>query len=50
LIEGKIKENGSAKLSATGIVSSRKYARGVFAHKGEDYSVKSLKMWPRFSA
>ena len=38
LIEGKIKENGSAKLSATGIVSSRKYARGVFAHKGEDYS------------
>lgn len=38
LIEGKIAENGSAKLSATGIVSSRKYARGVFAHQGEDYS------------
>jgi hypothetical protein len=38
LIEGKIAENGSAKLSATGIVASRKYARGVFAHKGEDYS------------
>ena len=38
LIEGKIKENGSAKLSATGIVASRKYARGVFAPKGEDYS------------
>ncbi len=38
LIEGKIKENGSAKLSATGIVASRKHTRGVFAHKGEDYS------------
>ena len=38
LIEGKIAENGSAKLSATGIVASRKYARGVFARKGEDYS------------
>ncbi len=38
LIEGKIKENGSAKLSANGIVASRKYARGVFARKGEDYS------------
>lgn len=38
LIEGKIREDGSAKLSATGIVASRKYARGVFAHKGEEYS------------
>src|ERR1035437_10324411 len=38
LIEGNIAEDGSAKLSATGIVASRKYARGVFAHKGEDYS------------
>src|ERR1017187_7175015 len=38
LIEGKIAENGSAKLSATGIVASRKYARGVLAHKGEEYS------------
>jgi hypothetical protein len=38
LIEGKIKEDGSAKLTANGIVASRKYARGVFAHKGEDYS------------
>jgi len=38
LIEGKIAEDGSAKLSATGIVASRKYARGVLAHKGEDYS------------
>ncbi len=38
LIEGKIAKDGSAKLSATGIVASRKYARGVLAHKGEDYS------------
>jgi hypothetical protein len=38
LIEGKIAEDGSAKLTATGIVASRKYARGVFAHKGEDYN------------
>jgi len=38
LIEGKIAEDGSAKLAATGIVASRKYARGVLAHKGADYS------------
>ena len=38
LIEGKIAKDGSAKLSATGIVASRNYARGVLAHKGEDYS------------
>jgi hypothetical protein len=38
LIEGPIKDDGSAKLSANGIVASRKYARGVFAHQGEDYS------------
>ena len=38
LIEGKIAEDGSAKLSANGIVAFRKYARGVFAHKGEEYS------------
>jgi hypothetical protein len=38
LIEGKIADDGSAKLSATGIVASRKYARGVFAHKGEEYN------------
>jgi hypothetical protein len=37
LIEGKIAANGSAKLSASGIVASRKYARGVLAHKGEEY-------------
>jgi hypothetical protein len=38
LLEGKIAGNGSAKLSATGIVASRKYARGIIAHKGEEYS------------
>lgn len=38
MIEGKIAEDGAAKLSATGIVASRKYARGVLAHKGEEYS------------
>ena len=38
LIEGKVADNGSAKLSANGIVASRDYARGVFAHKGEEYS------------
>src|ERR1035441_9421392 len=38
LIEGPIKDDGSAKLSATGIVYSRKYATGVFSHGGADYS------------
>jgi len=38
LIEGRIAEDGSAKLVATGIVASRNYARGILAHKGEDYS------------
>ena len=37
-IDGKIGEDGNAKLSANGIVASRKYARGVFAHGGADYS------------
>lgn len=38
LIEGKIAADGGAKLSASGIVASRKYARGILAHKGEEYS------------
>ena len=38
LIEGPVAEDGSAKLSASGIVTSRKYARGVFAHGGADYT------------
>jgi hypothetical protein len=37
LIEGTIAGNGSAKLSATGIIASREYAKGVFAHQGESY-------------
>jgi hypothetical protein len=36
LLEGLIADNGSAKLSGTGIVASRKYARGVFARQGEE--------------
>jgi hypothetical protein len=38
LLEGKVAADGSAKLAATGIVASRKYSRGVFAHKGEQYN------------
>jgi hypothetical protein len=38
LIEGKIAADGSAKLSANGIVASRKYSRGILTHKGEEYS------------
>ena len=38
LIEGKIANDGSAKLSANGVIASRDYARGVFAHQGESYS------------
>ncbi len=38
LIEGKIAQDGNAKLAANGIVASRRYARGVFAHKGGEYS------------
>lgn len=43
LIEGKIAKDGGAKLSATGIVASRKYARGILAHKGAeyDYNIKA---------
>jgi hypothetical protein len=37
-LEGKIADNGSVKLAANGIVASRQYARGAFAHNGEDYS------------
>lgn len=38
LIVGPVAEDGTAKLSATGIVASRQYARGAFAHGGADYS------------
>ena len=38
LIEGKIGDDGAAKLSANGIVASRQYARGVFTSQGSNYS------------
>jgi hypothetical protein len=38
LLEGKIAADGSAKLAGSGIVASRQYARGITAHKGEEYS------------
>jgi hypothetical protein len=38
VLEGKVAPDGTAKLSGSGIILSRKYARGVFAHKGEEYS------------
>jgi hypothetical protein len=38
LVEGPIKEDGSAKLTANGIVGSKAYARGVFVREGADYS------------
>jgi hypothetical protein len=37
-VDGKVGEDGSSKLTANGVVASRQYARGVFAHKGEPYS------------
>ncbi len=38
LIEGTIADDGSAKLTANGIIASRAYAKGLFAHQGGDYS------------
>jgi hypothetical protein len=38
LLTGKIEADGSAKLTGDGFINSRKYARGVFAHKGEEYT------------
>jgi hypothetical protein len=38
LIEGKIAADGTVKVTSSGIVYSRQYARGVFAAKGESYS------------
>ena len=38
LIEGKIADDGAAKLSANGLVASRTYATGVFTTQGADYS------------
>ncbi len=38
VLEGKIKPDGSAKLSGNGIIGSKKYARTVFAGTGDSYS------------
>ena len=38
MLTGKINEDGSAKLSGDGILLSRKNARGLLAHKGEEYN------------
>jgi hypothetical protein len=38
VLEGKVGDDGSSKLTGTGIINSRQYARGVFAHKGEQYT------------
>ena len=37
-IDGAIGDDGNAKLAASGVIASREYARGVFAHQGEPYS------------
>jgi hypothetical protein len=37
-LDGKIGDDGAAKLTGNGIVMNREYARGVFAAKGEEYS------------
>jgi hypothetical protein len=38
VLEGKLADDGSAKLTGNGIVNSKQYARGIFAHKGEQYT------------
>ena len=38
LIEGKVADDGSVKLSASGIVANKEYARGIFTGKGSEYS------------
>jgi hypothetical protein len=38
VLEGKVADDGSAKLTGNGIINSRQYARGIFAHKGEQYT------------
>jgi hypothetical protein len=38
VLEGKVADDGGAKLMGNGIVYSRQYARGVFVHKGEAYT------------
>ena len=38
VLDGRIADDGSAKLNGNGIINSRQYARGIFAHKGESYT------------
>jgi hypothetical protein len=38
LLEGKVNSDGSAKLTGSGIVKDRKYAKGVFVRKGSEYT------------
>ncbi|HEX4068139.1 MAG TPA: hypothetical protein VHZ09_19120 [Acidobacteriaceae bacterium] len=37
-LDGRIAENGSAKLNGGGIVMSRQYAKSILAHEGANYS------------
>jgi hypothetical protein len=37
-LDGKVGDDGAAKLTGDGLVASRQYARGIFASKGEEYS------------
>ncbi len=37
-LDGKVGDDGAAKLSGNGIVMSKEYARGVFTGKGSEYS------------
>jgi hypothetical protein len=38
VIEGPIASDGSAKLTANGIIGSKEYARGVFVREGANYT------------
>jgi hypothetical protein len=38
VIQGKIRDDGNAKLDVDGILANRANAHGLFAHKGEDYT------------
>ena len=48
LVEGPIKDDGSAKMTANGIVASRKYARGACAHDRGHWSPqrRPWRLWP----
>jgi hypothetical protein len=38
IIQGKIGDDGNAKLEVDGVLANRANAHGLFAHKGEDYN------------